>query len=297
MPTANEVIRQLPSADWDRVQQLLEDFEGELRGGRRPGIRDYRARLPLAPDAAVALLAELVHVELEYRLKAGEPARVENYLAEYPDLAADPGLVVELIQAEYQLRRRHEAGLTPAAYLERFPAYRTELQDRLDHPVADGPTRPPADTSLEQPRPVGLPVVPGYEILAELGRGGMGVVYQARQMALNRIVALKMILAGAHAGEEERARFRTEAEAVARLQHPNIVQIHEVGEAHGHPFFSLEFVDGGSLDQQLQSGPLPPRPAAQLLATLARAVEYAHQHGIVHRDLKPANVLLASGWR
>jgi WD40 repeat protein len=141
----------------------------------------------------------------------------------------------------------------------------------------------------------GRVVVPGYEILGVLGRGGMGVVYQVRQVALNRVVALKMILTGAHAAPEVRQRFRREAEAVARLQHPNIVQIHEVGEADGHPFFSLEFCPGGSLADRLNGTPLPAREAARLVETLARAVHAAHDAGIVHRDLKPANVLLGDG--
>jgi WD40 repeat protein len=135
--------------------------------------------------------------------------------------------------------------------------------------------------------------VPGYEILAELGRGGMGVVYRARQTALGRTVALKMILAGAHAGAEARRRFRAEAGVAAALQHPNIVQVHEVGEAGGLPYFSLEFCPGGSLADRLRGEPLPPEEAARLTETLARAVQAAHVAGIVHRDLKPANVLLA----
>jgi formylglycine-generating enzyme required for sulfatase activity len=134
--------------------------------------------------------------------------------------------------------------------------------------------------------------VPDYEILGELGRGGMGVVYQARQLGLNRVVALKMILAGGLAGPRERMRFRAEAEAVARLQHPNIVQIYEVGEHQGLPFFSLEFCDGGSLAERLQGTPLPPGDAARLIEVLARAMHAAHQEKIIHRDLKPANVLL-----
>jgi serine/threonine protein kinase/tetratricopeptide (TPR) repeat protein len=142
-----------------------------------------------------------------------------------------------------------------------------------------------------------IPVVPGYELLGELGRGGMGVVYRARQLGLKRLVALKMILAGRHAGAAHAARFRAEAEAVARLQHPNIVQIYEIGEHEGLPYLSLEFVDGGSLDRRLAGTPLPPRQAAELVETLARAVQAAHERGIVHRDLKPANVLLASGGR
>jgi serine/threonine protein kinase/tetratricopeptide (TPR) repeat protein len=135
-------------------------------------------------------------------------------------------------------------------------------------------------------------VVPGYEVLGVLGRGGMGVVYKATQIELKRLVALKMIRAGAQADPEDLLRFRIEAQAVARLQHPNIVQIYEIGEHEGLPYFSLEFVDGGSLAQKLDGTPLPAHPAAQLVETLARAVHYAHQQGIVHRDLKPANILL-----
>src|SRR5262249_37860641 len=135
-----------------------------------------------------------------------------------------------------------------------------------------------------------LPAVPGYEIVAELGRGGMGVVYQARQCSLKRPVALKMILAGLHADPAALVRFRTEAEAVARLQHPNVVQIYEVGEHDGRPFLSLEYVDGGSLLHKVAGTPQPEREAARLVEMLARAVHYTHQRGILHRDLKPSNV-------
>jgi serine/threonine-protein kinase len=134
--------------------------------------------------------------------------------------------------------------------------------------------------------------IPGYQIEGILGRGGMGVVYKARHLALKRVVALKMILSGGHANPEVRQRFRSEAEAVARLQHPNIVQIYEVGEQEGLPFFSLEFVDGGPLDKKITGIPQPPREAAQLVETLSRAMHFAHEKGIIHRDLKPANILM-----
>jgi serine/threonine-protein kinase len=139
-----------------------------------------------------------------------------------------------------------------------------------------------------------LPDLPGYDVLGELGRGGMGVVYQARQVTLGRVVAVKVILAGEHAGPDALARFRREAEAAARLQHPNIVQIHDIAEHQGRPYFSMEYVPGGSLAQRLIAAPLEPRPAAELVQSLACAVQFAHERGIVHRDLKPANVLLTA---
>jgi WD40 repeat protein len=150
----------------------------------------------------------------------------------------------------------------------------------------------PPPGAAESPDTDIRPSVPGYEIVRELGRGGMGVVYQARQLALNRVVALKMILAGGHAGADELARFRLEAETLALLRHPNIVQIYEVGTHEGRPFLALEFLEGGSLVGQLEQGTPAPTAAAALAEVLARAVHAAHERGIVHRDLKPENVLL-----
>ena len=155
-------------------------------------------------------------------------------------------------------------------------------------PDADAETAAPRESSGD------LPPIPGYEVEALLGHGGMGVVYRARQLGLNRPVALKMILAGAYATRTERRRFAREAEMVAGLRHPNIVQVHEVAELDGLPYFTMEYIEGGSLSQKLAGTPLPPREAAALSATLAWAVEAAHRSGIVHRDLKPANVLLAA---
>ena len=170
------------------------------------------------------------------------------------------------------------------------------------------PTHPPGSpTGSTVPPSLGLmtgsaagesnPVVTvsGYEIRRILGRGSMGVVYKARQVKLNRTVALKMVLAGGHASSDERARFQKEAEALASLQHPNIIQVYEVGEAEGMPFFSMEFLPGGTLEKLTQGGaPIDPKKAAEIVEKLARAMAVAHQRGIVHRDLKPANVLLTA---
>ena len=176
-----------------------------------------------------------------------------------------------------------------------------------------GPHPRPTQDDTETPVPVAFPeTIPpaagtfanfemlaqgigGYEILEELGRGGMGIVYRARQTSLKRVVALKRIRAGTDAGPQDLARFRGEAESVARLQHPNIVQIYEVGEHQGLPFFSLEYVEGGSLDRRLAGTAQPAAVAARLVEAIACGVHDAHQHGLVHRDLKPANVLLAGG--
>jgi serine/threonine protein kinase len=148
--------------------------------------------------------------------------------------------------------------------------------------------------TLEAAAERGLSAVAGYEVLGELGRGGMGVVYKACHLRLHRVVALKMVLAGVHAGKQHLARFRHEAETVAQLQHPHVVQIYEVGEHDGRPFLALEYVPGGSLGQRLDGTPQPPRAAAELIQTLARAVQAAHDKGVIHRDLKPANVLLTA---
>jgi serine/threonine protein kinase len=160
--------------------------------------------------------------------------------------------------------------------------------------VPDDAPLPLAAPTSDDPANTTPPQIPGYSILDVLGRGGMGVVYKARDLQRNRLVALKMILVGAHAGKQERSRFWGEAQAIARLRHPNIVELYEMGECEGRPFFSLELVETGSLAGQLDGGPWPARKAARLVQKLARAVHHAHQCSIIHRDLKPTNVLLAA---
>src|SRR6516165_9204477 len=145
------------------------------------------------------------------------------------------------------------------------------------------PTMPPDELCL--------PKVPGYEVEAVLGQGGMGVVFRARHLRLGRLVALKMTLAGSYAGSRERERFRREAEAIAALRHANVVQVYDVGDCAGRPYFTMELIEGGSLAQRLAGTPQPARQSAALLATLAEATHAAHQGGIVHRDLKPDNIL------
>src|SRR5438270_10202327 len=145
-------------------------------------------------------------------------------------------------------------------------------------PPSDDWTPPDADGTA-------LPHIPGYEVEAVLGRGGMGVVFRARHLRLNRPVAIKTILDGGYAGPRERTRFQREAEAVAALRHPNVVQVYDVGEEQGRPYLAMELVEGGSLAQKLSGTPKCMHPAAALVATLADAMQTAHNAGIVHRDL------------
>jgi serine/threonine protein kinase len=205
----------------------------------------------------------------------GQAASPEEVCADRPDLAAAVAQRIRILQmGEAAL------GLDASTVCPEDPFATTPPGVAASGPGPSG--RPPAS-----------PGPPGYEILCELGRGAMGVVYKARQVGLNRLVAIKMILNAEQVGLAARARFQAEAESVAALRHPNIVQIYEVGEYTGLPFFSLEFCPGGSLDRKLLDGPLTPAEAAELVEVLARAVHAAHQAGIIHRDLKPANVLLA----
>ncbi len=208
-------------------------------------------------------------------------------------VAASGERLIDLL-AEWEEERQRGRTLTAEELCPDDSVLRTELQSRIArrkqlNAVFEMPTlgegeAPPPSTALPQ--------VAGYEILEVIGHGGMGVVYKARQVGLNRLVALKMILAGVNASPQELARFRTEAEAVAQLQHPSIVQIFEIGEQNGCPFLALEYVGGGSLAEHLNGTPVGMRQAAELVLSLARAVHHAHEKGIVHRDLKPANVLL-----
>jgi serine/threonine protein kinase len=272
-------------SDRDEFEYVIRHFEDAWQGRSRPEIGAY---LPTGVGRA-RLLTELVHVDLEFRLRSGEAARVEEYLGRYPELADDRAVMLELIAAEHAFRRRREPDLALSEYLRRFPRYRAELPGQIARAAIDGRDVPLRPTD---PRVEALPAVAGYEVLGLLGRGGMGVVYRARQLGLDRIVALKMILTGSQAGPKDLGRFRAEAAALARLQHPNIVQIYDVGEAAGRPYFVFEFVAGGSLAQYLRGTPQSVRPAAQFVDTLARAVHAAHAHGVIHRDLKPANILL-----
>jgi WD40 repeat protein len=239
------------------VDAVADRFEAGWKSGTPPRIADYLD--DTVGEKRSALLHELVKIDQERRAKAGEIRPWEDYLRAFPEL--------------------QHAKTMPSP---KWPSMKC--------PVNSEETRPPL------PRwSVKLPVIEGYEILAELGHGGLGSVYKARQERLKRMVALKLIRTGAQADPRYLARFQTEAEATARLQHPNIAQIFEVGQQYGVPYLAMEYVDGGTLHEKLLGKPQPARQTAEMIMTLARAMQYAHEQGVVHRDLKPENVLLASG--
>lgn len=237
---------------------------------------------PLIPSTRDERLAELID-RLTAEQRAGRPPDLDAVSAAHPDLATE---------------LRELWAVAQFAHLARQPEFRDHLTASYNPPskrtvatAADSPT-----ASWDHPPATPLPREFGdFEILEELGRGGMGVVYKARQKSLNRLVALKMVREAHLATTDDRVRFRTEAEAAARLKHPNIVTIYEVGTVDGQAYLCMEFIGGQTLAQKVAAdGPLPPREAARLVAVIARAVQHAHTQGILHRDLKPSNVLLSA---
>jgi len=235
--------------------------------------------------------------ELKERLRDGTCARVEELLADHPEIADDDA-VLELILAEMAARDERGESVSISEWSERlvplFPnADRRDAIRRVLSSEMDTLSETPQDSAPTSSTPRGgLTRIGRYQILEEIGRGGMGVVYKARQLNPNRIVALKMILTGEHAGPRERTRLRNEAEAAAQISHPNIVQIIEAGEHQGLPYLTMEHIDGGNLTRILRSTPQPIRWACRLTETLARAIHVAHNAGIVHRDLNPTNILM-----
>jgi serine/threonine protein kinase len=255
------------------------------------------------------------------RWESGAPRLVDAYLADHPELAADDDAIVDLLYNEFVLRSTLGQAPSPDDYYRRFPLQSEKLREQLAfweladvlvsrqaenyrsaaatldhctdrppdaHRVAVPPSQPPLGNSANGS-------LNGFTLLGELGHGAMGVVYRAYQEELKRPVAVKMLHVENALDPEKLARFRREAEIVARLQHPNIVQIHAIGEHDGRPYFTMELVNGINLAEWLKQRhePIPPHDAAALVETLARAIHHAHQRGIIHRDLKPANILLS----
>jgi eukaryotic-like serine/threonine-protein kinase len=258
------------------LEGILDDQSVRWGQGERPGAEEYFERFPAlrhSPDAAL----DVIYQELLLRRELGEQPRLQEYIQRFPFLS-------EPLLAQFAI----DEAMRPAMSATELPNDRNFGQSADE--VEGSTVVDAAGPSDRGP----FPTFPGYELLGAVGQGSMGVVYKARNTRLDRIVALKTITELDPAKPNQFGRFLDEARAAARLQHPNIITVHEIGEHQGRPYFVQEFVDGGDLKKQLADKPLAARRSAELLEILARAVHGAHKAGIVHRDLKPSNILLTT---
>jgi WD40 repeat protein/tRNA A-37 threonylcarbamoyl transferase component Bud32 len=249
------------------VDEACDRFEFAWRAGDRPQIEAFLGGT--SQENRPGLLRHLLEVEIEYRAEIGESAHLSEYRHRFPGYES----LVDSVFAEF-LRQ---------SQIDRPSELESSIARRWDSP---------SSVDAVSSAPSVFPDISGSQILSELGRGGMGIVYKARQIRLNRLCAVKITLPGKHNCTEFRTRFLAEAETIARLRHPNIVQIYGMGEHDGRPYFEMEYIEGGSLAQRLDGTPWAPEIAARFVAVLARAIGDAHRLGIIHRDLKPANILL-----
>jgi WD40 repeat protein len=260
------------AAGWREVERIVGRFEAAWRSGPRPSIDDY---LPGAPDQRAVVLPELVHADLEFRLGAGEPAAADEYLSRYPELAADPRAAAELGEVERELRPKRRLRKDRANDYQAFP---DGINSHSCHASA---------TPTQAPRRLGK-----FELLEVVGRGSFGVVWRARDVELDRIVAIKLMHQLDATTPAAIERFLREARTAARLAHPNIVAIHDAGQAEGAFYLVSEFVPGSTLADHMAQNACCPRAAAALVAEVAAALDHAHRAGVVHRDIKPSNILL-----
>jgi serine/threonine-protein kinase len=293
----------LPSADGHDLEVIVRRFEGAWRDGPTPALTDF---LPPAGPLRLAVLVELAHIDLELRLKAGEPARAETYIEHFPELAGDPEHALGLIRAEFALRRRAEPALTPADYERRFPQYRDALAglDRSGDEVAPD-TSAPAHAAEPHLTPVNPAVasygaappekVGKYQVVRPLGRGGQAGTYLAFDPDLRRHVVLKWYHAARTPAEQETV--LREGRALARVSSPAVAPCYGCDRHGGVPFLVIEYVRGRTLSAAHAARPLSPAEAAALVARLAEGVAAVHACGLLHRDLKPANVIVGDDGR
>lgn len=294
---------ELSSECWARRERIVKGFELAWSQGERPTISEF---LPADVEERRLVLPELVHADLEYRLKNGQPARLETYLERFPELAGERSLMLNLIAAEYELRRRREV-LEPEEYGQRFPQYREELARRLK--ARPEPARfPPGTPTVPQGglhRASSLrdrSSVPGqvgnYRLLRPLGKGGMGTVYEAEEQSTGRHVALKLIAPTIAASGAAVERFRQEGRLAGMISHPRCVFVLAADEDAGQPYIVMELMPGSTLKDLVERhGPLPPQEAVAKILDVIEGLQEAHRLGVIHRDIKPSNCFLVSDGR
>lgn len=275
-------------------------------GAWRPVPRGlHRVHSESARNSGIEIRLRQACAQLDQGLRAGRDCRAEEFIAAAPELESQADAAIELIYTEFVTRQELGQQPQPADFCQRFPRWKTILEEQFqihalmaESDAVISALGVKGDRSDHGDDGVSMSVdalwLGRYERGRELGRGGMGVVYQARDTQLGRSVAIKVLLAGPYANLTDLDRWRREAEAVACLAHPNIVQILEIGNHDGRPLIVLEYVAGRNLSELIAGRPQPAQFSAELLEKLSRAVHFAHQRGIVHRDLKPSNVLLAT---
>ncbi len=259
MPRTLCLAPELDHPAWQRVQERVRSFRQALRRGERPEIEMY------APAGSVdrkVVLFELLHEEMEVRIKAGEPFRLESYLARFPDLASDPNAVSELLAAESELVGRASGQ----------PETKLDIRETADRAA---------------PSSIGR-----YELRDVIGQGAFGLVYRAWDTTLNRAVALKRPRAGALEGPGAVDRFLREARSAGVLRHPHIVAVYDAGQIDGQPYLVTALVEGRNLADELASGRPGVRQSTEWVAALAEALDHAHRSGVIHRDVKPSNILI-----
>lgn len=315
----------LPSDESFSLEQIIERFEDAWQRGERPLIDAYLRAADVRVNRRDLLIA-LVRIDLEHRLQSDVSVRVESYLDRYPEIASDATALLDLLAAEYELRRHREGAVAVAEYEQRFPQLGHELSSRLRRPSGSskrGTSRlncPYCKTAIEisdevrgeitcplcgstfrlspEPstaswKPGSLPPIGKFQLLEKLGQGGFKVVYRARDTDLGRIVAVQIPRSERFSGAEDEVRFEREARAAASLEHPGIVRVLEFGRSEAFPYIVAEFVQGITLADALSGRRFGFRETAQIVAQVAEALEHAHRKNVIHRDVKPSNIMLA----